>query len=211
MRRLTTIAIAGLMACCAGRFARGQAPPPPTKEGIDFFEQKIRPVLVNKCYECHSEEKKKIKGKLRLDDYAAMLKGGESGKPAVVPGDPDKSQLVFSMTYTDKDTDSHDALLMPPPKNGKPRKLPDSVIDDFRQWIKMGALSGQGGRRECRYAGQTLGVCSPKRFTHSAGTKRDMGERRRSITLCSRNWRLRTSTLPTRQINGPLSAGQLTT
>ena len=139
MRRLTTIAIAGLLACSAGKLARGQAAPAPTKEGLDFFEQKIRPVLVNKCYECHSEEKKKTTGKLRLDDYAAMLKGGESGKPAVVPGDPDKSQIVFSMTYTDKDTDTHDALLMPPPKNGKPKKLPDSVIDDFRQWIKMGA------------------------------------------------------------------------
>jgi hypothetical protein len=140
MRRLTTIAIAGLLACSAGKLARAQAAPPaPTKEGIDFFEQKIRPVLVNKCYECHSEVKKKTKGKLRLDDYAAMLKGGESGKPAIVPGDPDKSQLVFSMTYTDTDTADHDALLMPPPKNGKPKKLPDAVIDDFRQWIKMGA------------------------------------------------------------------------
>jgi hypothetical protein len=113
MRRLTTIAIAGLLACSAGRLARAQVAPPATKEGVDFFEQKIRPVLVNKCYECHSEEKKKIKGKLRLDDYAAMLKGGESGKPAIVPGDPDKGQLILSLTYTDKDTGDHDALLMP--------------------------------------------------------------------------------------------------
>jgi hypothetical protein len=133
------MAIAGLLACSAGRLARAQAAPPTNQQGLDFFEQKIRPVLVEKCYECHSDVKKKVKGKLKLDDYASMLKGGESGKPAVVPGDPDKSQLVFSMTYTDKDTADHDALLMPPPKNGKPKKLPDSVINDFREWIKMGA------------------------------------------------------------------------
>ena len=138
MRRVTAITVMGLMACFCGRVAKAAAPPP-TKEGIDFFEKKIRPVLVQHCYECHSEEKKKIKGKLRLDDYESMLKGGESKKPSVVPGDPDKSLLIFSMTYTDKDTDEHDALLMPPPKNGKPQKLPDSIINDFREWIKMGA------------------------------------------------------------------------
>ena len=145
MRRYTTIAIAGVLACCAGRMARGAEPP--TKEGLDFFEKKIRPVLVDKCYECHSQEKKKIKGKLRLDDYASMLKGGESGKPSVVPGKPDEGLLVFSMTYTDKDTGDHDALLMPPPKNGKSKKLPDAVINDFREWIKMGAPYPQGGAK----------------------------------------------------------------
>ena len=72
MRRLTTIAIAGLLACSAGRLARAQAAPPPTKEGVDFFEQKIRPVLVNKCYECHSEEKKKI-AITRLDKFLRSL------------------------------------------------------------------------------------------------------------------------------------------
>ena len=137
MWRLSVV-LAGVIACCVGRAAKA-APPPPTKEGLEFFETKIRPVLVSKCYECHSEAKKKIKGKLRLDDYASILKGGESGKPAIVPGDPDKSLIMLALSYTDKDTDTHDALLMPPPKNGKPRKLPDNVIEDFRQWIKMGA------------------------------------------------------------------------
>jgi hypothetical protein len=139
MRRLTAIAVAGLLVCCAGSLVRAAVPPPPTKEGIDFFEKNIRPVLTDRCYECHSQAKKKIKGKLRLDDYPSMLKGGESGKPAVVPGDPDASLLITSILYTDKDTADHDALLMPPPKNGKPKKLPDDVIAKFREWIKMGA------------------------------------------------------------------------
>ena len=139
MRNFTIALAMGLLACCGVSTARAANPAPPSKEGLDFFEAKIRPVLVQSCYECHSEAKKKIKGKLRLDDYASMLKGGESGKPSIVPGDPDKSLMVFALTYEDKDTDTHDALLMPPPKNGKPRKLPDKVIEDFRKWIKMGA------------------------------------------------------------------------
>src|SRR6185312_1968596 len=145
MRRFTAIAVAGLVACCAGEVARAAAPPPPTKDGLDFFETKIRPVLERDCYECHSAAKKKIKGKLRLDNLQSMLKGGESGKPSVVPGKPDESLLIFSMTYKDKDTPDHDALLMPPPKNGKPKKLPDSVIEDFRKWIEMGAPYPPGG------------------------------------------------------------------
>jgi len=148
MRRFTTLALAGALALCAGSLARADAPPAPTKEGLEFFEKNIRPVLVDKCYECHSQEKKKIKGKLRLDDYASMRKGGESGKPSVVPGKPDDSLLIFSLTYKDKDTGDHDALLMPPPKNGKPRKLPDAVIENFRKWIEMGAPYPQSGHSD---------------------------------------------------------------
>src|SRR5690348_8750648 len=137
MQRFKTIALAAVAACWAGAVAR--ADQQPTKEGLDFFEKKIRPVLVKDCYECHSEEAKKIKGKLRLDTYEGMLKGGETGKPSVVPGKPNESLIYFSMTYKDKDTDEHDALLMPPPKDGKPKKLPDAVIEDFKKWIEMGA------------------------------------------------------------------------
>ncbi|HEY2587886.1 MAG TPA: PSD1 and planctomycete cytochrome C domain-containing protein [Tepidisphaeraceae bacterium] len=145
MRRLSGIAIAGLLACGAARLARAQAAPPPTKEGIEFFESKIRPVLVDKCYECHSEVKKKVKGKYRVDDFASMFKGGESGKPGIVPGKPDDSQLYFSLTYKDQDTPNHDALLMPPPKNGRKKQLPDNVLQDFRKWIEMGAPVPQNG------------------------------------------------------------------
>jgi hypothetical protein len=95
--------------------------------GIDFFEQKIRPVLAKHCYECHSAHSRKLKGKLALDSKEGVRKGGESG-PAVVPGMPGKSLLLRAISYTD------DEMKMPP--RGK---LPDAVIADLRHWVEMGA------------------------------------------------------------------------
>src|SRR5712675_2264640 len=60
-----------------------------TEEGLDFFEKQIRPLLVERCYECHSAESKKLKGGLRLDSREGVLKGGDSG-PVVLPGKPEK-------------------------------------------------------------------------------------------------------------------------
>jgi cytochrome c553 len=97
----------------------------PTKQEIDFFEKKIRPVLLRNCYECHSGDVKKAKGGLLLDTRLGLRKGGESG-PAIVPGQPDDSLLIEAVRY--------DGLEMPP--SGK---LPDEVIDDLVKWIEMGA------------------------------------------------------------------------
>src|SRR3954471_6267248 len=97
-------------------------------EGSEFFEKKIRPVMVERCYECHSATAKKLKGKLKLDTKEDFEKGGESG-PVVVPGDPEKSLLIKAIRYKDED-------LQMPPKN---KKLPDEQIHDFEQWVKMGA------------------------------------------------------------------------
>jgi hypothetical protein len=130
------------LTCFGGRAARADAPGQADKE--KFFEDKIRPVLVERCYECHSQEKKKVKGKFRVDDFDVMLKGGESGKRGIVPGKPDESELYLAISYTDKDTDNHDALLMPPMKNGKPRKLPDEVVANFKKWIEDGACYPKG-------------------------------------------------------------------
>ncbi len=99
-----------------------------SKEGVDFFEQKIRPVLVNQCYQCHSAQAKTLAGGLRLDTRAGMLKGGASGEAAIVPGAPEKSLLITAIRYTDP------KLQMP---MGAP--LPGAVIKDFETWIKMGA------------------------------------------------------------------------
>jgi len=80
----------------------------PTAEGIAFFESKIRPVLVAKCYQCHSAEAQaagRLKAELLLDTSDGMLKGGESG-PALVPGDKEKSLLL--------DAIGHKGLEMPP-------------------------------------------------------------------------------------------------
>jgi hypothetical protein len=95
--------------------------------GIDFFEKKVRPVLTQHCYGCHSVEAKKRRGGLYLDSRDALRKGGDSG-PAVVPGKPAESLLLRAVRYTD------DVVRMPPKG-----KLPDVVIADLEKWIALGA------------------------------------------------------------------------
>ena len=102
----------------------------PTKEQAAFFESKIRPVLAEHCYQCHSVEQGKSKGDLTLDTRAGWQKGGESG-PAIVPGEPEKSPLYKGLLHTDED------LKMPPISKGG--KLADAQIADIAAWIKMGA------------------------------------------------------------------------
>src|SRR5436190_11569290 len=91
----------------------------------DFFERKIRPVLVDKCYNCHSAEGDSIKANLFLDSRDGMRRGGDSG-PAVVPGDLKKSLIIDAIKY--------ESVEMPPKG-----KLPDNVIADFVKWVEMGA------------------------------------------------------------------------
>ena len=94
-------------------------------ERVDFFEKKVRPVLVEHCYRCHSADAKKVRGGLLVDSRDAIRKGGESG-PGVVPGDPANSLLLDAIRY--------ESYEMPP--SGK---LPDHVIADFETWISKGA------------------------------------------------------------------------
>jgi hypothetical protein len=96
--------------------------------GDDFFESKVRPVLSEHCYQCHSAKAKSPKGGLRLDSVGGMRKGGGSG-PAVVPGDVEASLLVKAVKYDDE-------LLRMPPKG----KLPASSIATLTKWVKEGAL-----------------------------------------------------------------------
>ena len=97
-----------------------------TPEQAEFFEQKIRPVFVGECHECH--DAKKQKGGLRLDFRDGWKKGGDSGE-TIVPGHPEKSLLLKSIRHEDPD------LKMP----SKRPKLSDTVIADFEKWIAMGA------------------------------------------------------------------------
>ena len=106
--------------------ARAQFVTALTPEHTEFFERKIRPVLVEHCYECHSTTGKKIKGGLVLDSRAGMQKGGDTG-PAITPGDPEASLLIQAIRHTDAE------LAMPK------KKLPESVIADLEAWVKMGA------------------------------------------------------------------------
>src|SRR6185295_3564704 len=102
----------------------------------DFFEKKIRPVLVDHCYKCHSATSEKLKGELLLDTKEGTLKGGESGKPAIVPGDAERSLLIEAIRYNNED------LQMPPPKQGK---LSENQIADFVAWINSGAPDPRTG------------------------------------------------------------------
>ena len=100
------------------------------QDRIDFFEKKIRPVLAEQCYQCHSAEAARtgiLMGRLQLDTREGVQLGGSRG-PAVVPGQPDQSMLIEALEYTNRN------LQMPP--GGK---LPDSVIADFVQWVTLGA------------------------------------------------------------------------
>jgi hypothetical protein len=90
----------------------------------DFFESRIRPVLVEHCQECHSAAEE-INGGLRVDSGPALLRGGDSG-PAVTPGKPEQSLLLAALR--------HDGFEMPP--SGR---LPDAIAEDFAAWIRAGA------------------------------------------------------------------------
>lgn len=91
-----------------------------------FFESKVRPLLIQRCYECHSHEKK-IKGGLALDSKPGWQTGGEHGA-AITPGDVNKSLLITAIRYTDSD-------LQMPTKG----KLPAEEIAILEQWVKLGA------------------------------------------------------------------------
>ncbi len=119
--------------------AAGQAPAADralTAGQLDFFEKKIRPVLTERCYKCHSAEAEKVKGGLLLDTRAGIRAGGDDG-PAVVPGDLKASLLIEAIHSQDKD------LSMPPEKAGG--KLPDKIIEDFETWVKIGAPDPRDG------------------------------------------------------------------
>src|SRR6185436_311744 len=86
------------------------------------------PVLADNCYKCHSAQAEKVKGGLKLDTRADVLKGGDTG-PALVPGNLEKSLLIKAIRYTDEE------LKMPP----KDKKLSAEQIADLEAWVKMGA------------------------------------------------------------------------
>jgi len=99
----------------------------PTPDQVAFFESKVRPVLVNHCYECHSAKSTELKGGLLLDSRAGVARGGDHG-PAVVPGDPEASLLVQSIRRILPD------YAMPP----KDPLAPDEV-EALVEWVRRGA------------------------------------------------------------------------
>src|SRR5262245_52760131 len=104
----------GLWAPLAAAFLAAPAVAAEDAKGLAFFESKIRPVLVNNCYECHSNTASKVRGGLLLDTKDGLRSGGDTG-PGVVPGDAGKSLILKALR--------HDGLKMPPKK-----QLPASVV-----------------------------------------------------------------------------------
>ncbi len=97
-----------------------------TQADTDFFEKRIRPLLVARCFDCHGPGTENEAG-LRLDSLAAVLRGGRSG-PAVKPGDPDTSLLVLAIRHDPATPDM-------PPKT----KLPLRERADLAEWVRRGA------------------------------------------------------------------------
>lgn len=98
---------------------------------FEFFESRIRPVLVEHCYECHSTGSDELQGNLAVDTAVGLLQGGASG-PAVVPGSPGESLLLEALRY--------ESVEMPPKG-----KLPEQIIKDFEKWIADGANDPRTG------------------------------------------------------------------
>ena len=110
--------------------------------GLDHFEKKIRPLLAERCYQCHSARAATVFGELRLDGAAALERGGRSG-PAVVPGDPESSRLILAVR--------HESGLTAMPPDGK---LSDAQINDLTEWVRIGAPWPQRERNERSAAAQ---------------------------------------------------------
>ena len=108
-------------------------------DGIDFFEKQVRPLLIEHCYECHSEKAGERNGGLWLDRKAGWAEGGDSG-PAIVPGKVESSLLIQSIRYGNED-------LQMPPDN----RLSAEHVAILEKWVAMGAPDPRDAAiSECR-------------------------------------------------------------
>ena len=138
LRKITCFSL--LIAALTAAVVRGADAP--SAEGVAYFEKHIRPLLIERCYECHGAEKQK--GGLRLDSREATLQGGDNG-PALVPGKAEESLLVKAVSYTDPD------LKMPPKE-----KLPSHQVARLKEWINIGAPDPRTGTALAAKAGIDL-------------------------------------------------------
>ena len=128
----------------------------PEAAAADFFESKIRPLLAEHCYKCHSSQARSLKGGLRLDNLLDMRKGGDTG-PAVVPGDVEASVLVRAVRYKDEE------LRMPPKA-----KLRAGSIAALEEWVKHGAVGPAAAGASIAPSGKTATVDSEAARKHWA-------------------------------------------
>ncbi len=129
-RRAASLVFVAVLTLHGAHAAESDADP----AAIAFFEQRIRPVLVDHCYRCHSAGAEKIRGGLTLDTREGLRRGGDSGD-ALLPGQPEDSLLIRALRHGDED------LAMPPKE-----RLPDTVIADFERWITLGAPDPRDGQ-----------------------------------------------------------------
>src|SRR4051812_30338359 len=125
LRQLAWLTVCLAVVTSAARAAEPSLDP----KALEFFETRIRPVLVEQCYKCHSAKSERLRGDLLVDTRAGLLKGGSSKKPSITPGEPEKSPLIHAIRGDDED------LVMPP--KGNP--LSKQQVADFVEWVKMGA------------------------------------------------------------------------
>lgn len=104
-----------------------------SREDLDFFEKEVRPVLEERCLECHSASAKKLKGGLSLETRDALLRGGESGQ-AAIPGNPETSRMIAAVRR-------HDAELQMPPK----KPLSSSEVESLVEWVRRGLPDPRAG------------------------------------------------------------------
>ncbi len=123
--------IAAVVYGAEGRPAADSAARQWSAEDLDFFEKRIRPVLAERCYRCHSTQANVVQANLKLDTAAGVLAGGDSG-PVVTPEKPADSPLLAALRW--------ESVEMPP--DGK---LPDAVIADFARWLELGAPDPRTG------------------------------------------------------------------
>lgn len=116
-----------VIACLLAAASTSSADDP---QPVDFNKQ-VRPILSNACYKCHGPDEEQREAGLRLDVREEALAPAESGKPAIVPGEPEKSPLVARVHSTKK------GIQMPPPESNK--TLSDTDKETLRQWIAEGA------------------------------------------------------------------------
>lgn len=135
---------------CLPLAAGGLGAAEPSAAGVEFFEKKVRPALVQHCYECHSVKHEKAKGGLLLDSREAVLKGGDSG-PAIIPGKPAESLLIKAVRRVDED-------LQMPPKH----KLDEQTIRAWEEWVRMGAPDPRAGPGGAGLTG--MSVAEGKKF-----------------------------------------------
>ncbi|MDB6026524.1 MAG: Planctomycete cytochrome [Verrucomicrobiales bacterium] len=137
-----------------------------SSQSKDFFIQTIHPLLQSKCYGCHGEDKKNIEGELDMSTREGLLKGGESGKPALIPGKPEDSPMFRAVLRREK-------MKMPPKERNK---LAPEEIELLRKWIAEGAVwenasTTTNGQPKWNYKEEDIWAFKPARKIIAAQTE----------------------------------------